>query len=146
MIEPELTVRESEWVMDVLDMFELLESSYQALTDAERASLGESAERSVAFGGFDMNDRLESRLLGYAQHLIDEGKWEPLAKYFGRDRDYGNSHSRRYDVYDRMLEVFLPIWKAKLKEGAGTFDRDVYQLNVDQIGRILAARVHPSRR
>lgn len=143
-IEPELTRRESAWVMDVLDMFECLEWSYEALTDAERATLGEGAGHRVAFSGFDMNDRLESRLLGYAQHLIDEGKWASLAKYF--DHDHGNSHSRRYDVYDRMLEVFLPIWKVKLQEGARTFDRDVYQLDVDQIGRILAGRVHPSRR
>lgn len=132
--------------MDVLDMFERLEWSYQALTDAERATLGEGAEHLVTFGGFDMNDRLESRLLGYAQHLIDEDKWASLARHFGRDHDHDNSHSRRYDLYDRMLEMFLPIWKAKLEEGARTFRREVYQLDVDQIGRILAAHVHPSRR
>lgn len=144
-IEPELSRRESDWVMDVLEMFNNLESSFQILTDAERAFLGEHAEHRVTFRGFDLNDRLESRLLGYARHQIEQGKWETLAKHFDRDRDRGNSHSPRYDVYDRMLEVYRPIWKAKLRE-ADTFDREAYQFKVEEISRIIAAAVHPSRR
>lgn len=143
-IEPELSRRESDWVQDVLEMFENLESSFHALTATERTSLGEHAEHRVTFDGFDLNDRLESRLLGYTNYLIAQGRWEPLAKHLTRDR--GNSHSPRYDVYDRMREVYLPIWKIKLREGAHTFDRSAHHFDVDEIGRIIAAAVHPSRR
>jgi uncharacterized protein YfbU (UPF0304 family) len=136
-IEPELSRRESNWVIDVLVMFEELESSFHSLTEAERANLGQYAEHSVTFGGFDMNDRLERRLLGYAQHLINQGRFESLARHFTRDG--GNSRMERYDVYDRMLEVFRPLSSARRRGASRNFDPKAWQFTADEISRVIAA-------
>lgn len=143
-IEPELSTREAEFVMDVLDMFERLEDSYNELTDAEREHLGQHGQYAVRFRGFDANHRRESRLLGYARHLIEDGRWESLAVYFTREHSHGNSHHQTYGTYERMREVFMPIWKQKLR--AGTGNRSDYLLDADQIAQVLRAAIHPSNR
>lgn len=141
-IEPELSRRESAFVMDVLDMFTRLEHSYSQLSAADRKSLGEHAQFRLQFRGFDLNDRLEGRLYSYARHLIDEGKWQMMAKYFTDAHDRGNSHGPTFDTYSRMLEEFLPIWKSKVQE----MRPDGYDLSVEEIRRVVDAAVHPDNR
>jgi uncharacterized protein YfbU (UPF0304 family) len=61
------------------------------------------AERAVRFDGFDLNHRLETRLLLFARHLAEQGKWEQLTTYFDDQHERGNSHHRTIDAYERML-------------------------------------------
>lgn len=137
-IEPELSAEESAFVMDVLDMFTMLEESLADLAGPERQSLGADAQHGVTFPGFDLNDRRESRLLGYARYLVDQRRWPPMAKHLN-NREQGNSHMPRYDVYARMLKVFNPIKQAKFEQtriGQG----NGYNLSADEIRRVLDAR------
>jgi hypothetical protein len=58
-IEPELSRRETGLVMDILDMFTQLESSYGQLSEPDRESIGRWADHAVRYDGFDLNHRLE---------------------------------------------------------------------------------------
>lgn len=144
MVESELSRKETAFVMDVLDMFEALEESYAKLSKSEQASLGEYADLSVTFRGFDANSRREGRLRTYAQRLIDEGRWEALADRFDRAHDRGNSHHPMADRYERMVVEFNPLWREKLRHASG--NRDAYILSRDEIARVIGAAVHPSNR
>lgn len=136
-IHSELPKRDCGLVMDVLDMFDQLETAFLRLDDAERASLGEHADYAVRFRGFDANDSYESSLRTYAQHLIADGRWTSLAYHFEDDapHDRGNSHMPTIDTYRRMLDAFTPLSRGRMR-----------MLNRDEIAKVLAARVHPSNR
>ncbi len=137
----ELSHSEAELVMDILDMFTQLEWSYGKLSDAERDALGESSARDVRFFGFDLNSARESRLLGYARHLIEQDKWETLARYFDDQHERGNSHtSASLPTYLRMLAEFRPIWRTKVRAMTG------FGLSPEEIRRITDASVHPDHR
>lgn len=144
-IEPELSRSETGLVMDVLDMFTQLEFSYKQLDDSAREALGEWASHAVRFGGFDLNHRLEGRLLYFARHLIAQDKWENLAVYFDDEHERGNSHHPTIATYERMLEEFNPIWRQKLR-AAGSGSSGSYALTADEIGRVANAMIHPDNR
>jgi uncharacterized protein YfbU (UPF0304 family) len=144
MIETELSRQETAFVMDVLDMFEALEASFPKLSEAEQKSLGEYADFSVTFRGFDANSRREGRLRTYAQRLIEEGRWAALADRFDRAHDRGNSHHPMAERYERMVAEFNPMWREKLRLAGGR--RDAYLLSRDELAKVLAAEVHPSNR
>lgn len=143
----ELTRRDSGLVLDILDMFRFVSVSVEHLGAEDRAALGDNTLRGLEFDGFDGNDSYESALLDYAQDLIKRGKWSMLAKYFeaGHPYDGGNSHHTAVPAYRRMLEVYEPIWREKLRadrhDGPGVFD-----LSRDELARVAAARMHPSWR
>lgn len=143
-IEPELSPRETEFVMDVLDMFTQLDWSYGELPTAQRDELGTDTPWQIRFAGFDLNNRREGRLCQYARHLIDDDKWERLAVYFDDKHERGNSHMPTYATYTRMLEVFQPIWKRKIREGS--HGATGMLLTVDEIRKITEARIHPTNR
>jgi uncharacterized protein len=99
--------------MDILDMFTQLESSYGQLSEPDRESIGRWAEHAVRYDGFDLNHRLEGRLLMFARHLIEQRKWQQLTTYFDDQHKRGNSHHRTIEAYERMLEEFNPICETK---------------------------------
>ena len=143
----ELPRRDSGLVLDILDMFRFVGASVEHLGAEDRAALGDDTLRGLEFDGFDGNDAYESALLDYAHDLINRGKWSMLAKYFEPDYPYdgGNSHHTALPTYRRMLDVYEPIWREKLRadrhDGPGAFD-----LSRDELARVAAARIHPSRR
>lgn len=143
----ELPRRDSGLVLDILDMFRFVGVSVDHLGAEDRAALGDETLRGLEFDGFDGNDSYESALLDYAHDLIKRGKWSMLAKYFesGHPYDGGNSHHTAVPAYRRMLDVYEPIWREKLRadrhDGPGAFD-----LSRDELARVAAARMHPSRR
>jgi uncharacterized protein YfbU (UPF0304 family) len=139
-IDAELSRREAELVMNILDMCFRLEWSYKQLAPPQQKSLGKRAERAVQFFGFDLNSRFESRLLRYARHLIDQDRWTELAVYFDDRHERGNSHMPSVPIYERMLAEFDPIWRHKVREAGD------YQLSVEEIKQVLDARVHPDNR
>lgn len=144
-IQAELPRRDAGLVVDILEMFHFLEWSYGQLSDAEREELGSSVARTVVFRGFDFNNRREGRLAGYAQHLIDQGKWESQAKYFDNNNDRGNSHFPTLALYERMLEEFNPIWREKTRSHSRK-ERSSYNLTASEIMRVADAAVHPDNR
>lgn len=142
MIEPELTLREGSLLVDILQMFTMLELSLSTLTSDELASLGDDAERRLTFRGFDGNDRQESRLSTYAEFLIRDGRWGGLADRFDDKHDRGNSHMPMLAIYQRMLTVWKPLWNRKMSRMGGANDR----LSVDDLREILTARLRPTDR
>lgn len=144
-LDPELSRRESGLVMDILDMFTQLEWSYGKLRDADRTALGEWAEEAAQFSGFDANHRLEGRLLTYARHLIERGKWKTLAGHFDVTNDHGNSHYPTIEKYERMLEEFNPIWRDKLRN-LPSGGRESRLLTAAEIRQVIGAAIHPDKR
>jgi uncharacterized protein YfbU (UPF0304 family) len=141
-VEPGLTARDCELVHDILDMFSLLGSSVNKLDPRAVTSLGEDAMAMLAFGGFDGNDSLESRMSGYVNYLLATGRWTNLAASFDQ-HDGGNSHRRTLPTYRRMLEAYKPLFKAKTGRG---FSPEHYLLNVDELAAVAQAAIHPGNR
>lgn len=117
------------FVANVLDMWELLERSYAALTLPQRAQLERNAELSeggVQILGFDGNS--ESDLRSIASIFIDDlGRWNHFA---GRGL---NSHGGTAPMHRRMLEAFRHV----TANGYGL-------LNVDDLTEVMNARIHPA--
>jgi uncharacterized protein YfbU (UPF0304 family) len=116
---------------DVLDMWYLLEASYEKLSPAEKERVvteGELSRKELKFDGFDANNEEH---YGIARFLIhDLGRFST----FG-ERDI-NSHFPSIEMYRRMLAVFKP-----LRQGLG---REL--LTAAQLIDVLNARVHPDYR
>ncbi|MBV9932073.1 MAG: YfbU family protein [Alphaproteobacteria bacterium] len=96
-------------VVDVLQMWSILQDSFEALDEAGRRRVGAAAPlaaEGVVFPGFDGN--YESEYLGIAEFLLRD------LKHFGRlgARTPGlNSHWPMLDAYRAMLNVFEPLAK-----------------------------------
>lgn len=142
-IEPELSKQHTGTVNDILDMFHNIETSIANLSADERDSLGDSVNHALRFAGFDANDRLESRMLTYARHLIDTGRWASMKPHFapGMRTDGGNSHAPLLSSYLRMLRAWKPVRAAKLADDGWNFD-----LTRDELAALVAARRHPDAR
>jgi uncharacterized protein YfbU (UPF0304 family) len=121
-LQEELSEATSEHVLDILQLYELLQASYRDLADKEGLT-----ERDVAFEGFDGNNECE--MLTFAQALIEDGRYVHV---LGEKAQ--NSHSRTTEVYGRMLSC----WRAMGEP------HDL--LSADQIRQILAERIHPVHR
>ena len=145
-VERELSRAESAFVMDVLDMFDRLEWSYERLDVRAKKALGSHASYSVHFRGFDLNDRLEGRYHSFARYLIDSGRWERLAVYFDDQHERGNSHFPTLEVYSRMLEEFNPLWREKVRAADYRVDADLYALTAEEVRRVTDAAIHPDNR
>ena len=141
-VDSGLTVRDCELVHDILDMFSLLGSSVDKLGSAAGDRLGQDAMALLAFRGFDLNDPLEGAMLGYARYLLATGRWTSLAGYFDK-HDGGDSHRRNLPAYQRMLEVYQPLFKAKAGRG---FTPEHYLLDSDELAQVAQAAVHPDNR
>jgi uncharacterized protein YfbU (UPF0304 family) len=112
-------------VLDVLEMWEMLEHSYNRLQAADREKVKAEAKPSgydVRFNGFDGNH--ETEYMAAAMVLIDD--LDRFSLFKGRDL---NSHMPFLGTYRRMLVVYRSIRHAH--------DFDV--LNAEQIIAILNA-------
>lgn len=123
-ISPVLDEATKNHVLDTLDMFGALETSYRDFNVEEKAGIN---ERNITFEGFDFNN--ETEMYSFATALAEEGRFSPVLT---KDR-YLNSHSPTYEVYGRMIRE----WKAMGKP---------YLMNSAQVSQIAAARVHPAYR
>lgn len=113
-------------VLDILDMWDLIEMSYEELSAAEKSELAVKAEpfgKNVRFKGFDGNNETEH--FGIADFLIN--KLDRFSRFKGRDL---NSHAQSLTVYARMNKVFEPIRN----------DLDGRGLDVDELAAILNAK------
>jgi uncharacterized protein YfbU (UPF0304 family) len=119
-------------VQDILEMWELLETSYKRLQPADKARVEKEAEpfgSHVQFRGFDGNK--ETEYMGTAGFLVND--FERFSTFKGRDL---NSHAPSLDSYRRMLTVFQPL----------RYSHDFDLLNAEQIINILKERTHPENR
>lgn len=137
---PELNPRHCDFVMDVLDMFRIALYSINEL-QKEGAEVDESLQRALTFAGFDHNDPLESQMSDYVRFLVKDDKWTEQEDFvLGRER--GNSHHQTIPVYSRMLTVYREVKQHKTNQAG----RRSYLLSEEELKKIAAARIHPSRR
>lgn len=127
-LRPEVPYGLSEELFGILDMFQILRNSFAALSEEEKEGI---EERDISFRGFDLNDRLESPLVGYVDYLFADDRYVELKEPLARFSDGGNSHSPRLEVYRRMHRYFVPIWRQH-------FDGS-YMLGAEEIKRIVSA-------
>lgn len=121
-----------QFVVDTLDMWDLLESAYERLDKKEKARVELEAEpfgKSPKFGGFDGNN--EGRHMSIARFMVEKmGRWPRF-----KNREM-NAHHPTLETHARMLAVFLPM-RSKLAGGS---------MSVVQIIAVLNEKTHPTMR
>lgn len=120
-------------VVDILDMWDFIEGSYEKLDAQQKAQLEKDVEifgTDPKFSGFDGNNETEH--MGVARFLIDDMR--RFSRFKGRELNSHMPTSR--ESYRRMLDVFLPM-RTTLHGG---------QMSAFQLTAVLSERTHPSRR
>lgn len=135
-IEQELSSRDCTRVMDILDMYRMLDYS---IREADPPVSIELAHQ-LRFEGFDFNDPLEGHMADYVDYLLSQGRWEERRPDLDRT-DNGNSHSPMLETYLRMLTAFRRIMDSR-----PPISRWRGPLAVEDLQAIADARVHPTRR
>lgn len=119
-------------VLDILEMWSVIETSYAQLSPEQQGWVEKEAEPFGAnpkFPGFDGNN--ETEYMGTASFLVNE--LDRFEEFKGRSF---NSHFPSIEAYRRMLSVFGPIYR----------DSGFGQLSPQDIVDILKERVHPENR
>lgn len=120
--------RRVRFVVDVLEMWSLIEEAFEKLDESDRkrlaAVVGPLGE-DVEFPGFDGNE--ESEHLGIARFLVED--LERFTRFREGHRDL-NSHCPTLDRYAAMLKVFEPIRKTLVGR----------RLTPDELAALLGAR------
>ena len=118
-------------VVDILEMWNAIEVSYEQLSQEERERVAAEAEpfgRNPRFPGIDLNTETEH--YSVATMLIDHlGRF---SRFRGRDLQ---SHHPVLEAYRRMLKVYIPLR-----------DNEQLPLSADNLIAILQEQVHPSNR
>lgn len=140
-IRPELSLEDTRFVVDVLNMFRVLTASVAALRQGS-AEADWAHRYEFEFIGFDGNDPRESRLRTWARYLISDRQWAELNDVFS-EHDDGNSHSPMAAVYARMLDEYNRIQATR--RGVYTQPADML-MSADELGRVARAWVHPDNR
>lgn len=141
-IYPELSARDSAFVLDVLDLFRIATFSIRKLKDAG-VDIDDELARDLQFDGFDANDSREGHMLSYARYLVNEDRWSELSYAFSQKNDRGNSHALHADMYQRMLDEHASI---KVEKGSERMRHDSYLLSLDDLKRLADSQVHPENR
>lgn len=120
-------------VVDTIDMFEILQYTYDNLNEQDKLDVAAQVEHfnpdyALKFSGFDGNN--EGRYMGIARLL-------EMMRRSAKGDLTKNSHSPRVEVYRRMLEVFLPARDAWIHDVG---------ISKEALIETLNARVHPANR
>jgi uncharacterized protein YfbU (UPF0304 family) len=139
-ITPELSKRDSQRVMDILDMYRRIDYS---LAQFEKAGTSVDADlaQALRYIGFDHNDALEGRMADYVKHLIENNRWTERAEFVNGPTG-GDSHSRVLETYTRMLAEYHRI---TVRRGTDS-GRDGYLLSKDELKAIAAERIDQENR
>ncbi|MFJ5537449.1 YfbU family protein [Vreelandella titanicae] len=119
-------------VLDILDMWSMIERSYENLSNESKVFVEKEASpfgKDPKFPGFDGNN--ETEYMGTASFLVND--LDRFEEFKGRDF---NSHCPSIDSYRRMLSVFKPLLK----------NLNFQPLSAQNIVDILKERVHPDNR
>lgn len=139
--ETELSKRESERVIDILDMFRIITFSIQRL-EKDGTSVDENLSHGLRFRGFDHNDSLEGHMARYVEFLTRDGEhWTELLPQIA-ESDNGNSHMPVLEVYLRLLKEYRRIMDGRKNR----YTPDAYLLSLDELQRLSAAQIHPAKR
>lgn len=119
-------------VVDTLDMWDLIETSYEKFSDIERKNLAANVKHfgnDPKFIGYDGNN--ESEYFSIARFIVND------MKRFTRFTDRGlNSHVPMVDAYRRMVRVFEPI----------RVGRSGRLMTADEVASLLVELTHPENR
>ncbi|MFP1880409.1 YfbU family protein [Lonsdalea quercina] len=130
--EGQETPESVKYVLDILQMWSIIEYSYSELSEEDKTILQRDAAlfgNNPRFKGFDGNN--ESELLVAAEFIIN--KLDRFHEFKGR---YLNSHATSVDGYDRMLKVFNKVFESNMGQ----------PLSLEQLTAILLEIKHPSNR
>ncbi|WP_311568389.1 YfbU family protein [Photobacterium arenosum] len=124
------TEEQLTFVIDVLDMYDALEASYERFTDEECQLIADETqtEEPTRFPGFDGNN--EFAYLSIAKFMVQDME-DRFTRFRGR---IVNSHMPTTAIYERMLEVYRPLRP------------DGFPLTPQAVIAILRARIHPDNR
>jgi uncharacterized protein YfbU (UPF0304 family) len=115
-LQPDLDDDKAEFVVDILDIYSAMRSSYRDLEDQSGVDADD-----VKFPGFDGNN--EAELLVFADALLKHRRFEDTLRKHGN-----NSHMPTVDGYRRMIQTW---------EDMG---RPTYPYSKEQIQELLEAR------
>lgn len=105
------TKEDVSFVVDVLDMWDFIETAHRDLSETDKARIAKEVNgKAVRFRGFDANDHHEAVLFSIGRFLVEDLK--RFTSTF-KNRDF-NSHFPMVQTYRRMLRVFEPIRKTLL--------------------------------
>lgn len=119
-------------VLDILDMWSMIERSYENLSNESKEFVEKEASpfgKDPKFPGFDGNN--ETEYMGTASFLVND--LDRFEEFKGRNF---NSHCPSIDSYRRMLSVFKPLLQ----------NLNFRPLSAQNIVDILKERVHPDNR
>lgn len=134
-LDRELPLIQCQSVWDVLDLFRTIKASLSKFTAKQR---NQFSGHETEFAGFDANSPEESRLLGYAQYLIADGRWRELSEYFDDKHENGNSHHTTLPRYRAMVSKWHQIQRDKRRSKVVIGFEDLF-LSPDEIEMILEA-------
>lgn len=117
-----MSSRESQFVLDVLDMFEALRDF--VLANGMPAGV---AQADLYFAGFDGNH--ESKLLAYAEFFCTKQDSPRFQSIVDGSFDF-NSHCPMAETYKRMLDAWKELQRPR-------------PLAIDHVCKIVGARVYP---
>jgi uncharacterized protein YfbU (UPF0304 family) len=119
-------------ILDILEMWNLIEYSYSELSEQDKLKLEVDAKpfgKNPKFPGFDGNN--ESEYMGMASFIVNElNRFEDF-----KGRSF-NSHAPSLDGHRRMLSVFNDVRK----------NMDFGPLPESSLAKILKERIHPENR
>lgn len=139
-LRTELSKRDCDRVSDILQMFRIITYSIDHIAE-DGTPVDQTLARQLEFEGFDHNDALESHMATYVKYQMRDDRWSELQPQVER-HDSGNSHSRRLDIYMRMLGEYRRIMDSR-ERGLDRFD---HLLTLGELQQIADARIHPSNR
>ena len=119
-------------VLDILDMWSMIEKSYEDFSSEEKDWVEREAApfgKNPKFPGFDGNN--ESEYMGTASFLVND--LDRFEEFKGRSF---NSHAPSIDVYRRMLTAFKPIAR----------NLNFQPLSPQDMVDILKEKTHPENR
>ena len=117
------------FVVDVLDMWSILEEEFEKLSDDDKAKLAAKVDpfgKNVRFPGFDGNE--EGEYHSIANFLINDLK---RFSHFNDPKRTLNSHHPTLETYGKMYRAFEPIRKTLV------FGKN---MTVDQMATVINAR------
>lgn len=132
-LDRQLTEPQCRLVWDILDLYRAIRASLARFDDTTRAQF---SPYETDFPGFDVQAPDESPLLGYARHLIADGRWSDLADRFDASNDHGNSHSPRLANYKAMVTRWHQIQREKRNISSGGA-LDAYLLSAVELESVL---------
>ncbi|MFJ5428982.1 YfbU family protein [Pectobacterium actinidiae] len=131
----EETPHDVKLFVDTYDMYDILKYTYDRFSDEDKTEVSGAIshfneKHSLSFPGFDGNNE--------TQYLTIGSLLKTMGRFTGKEDLTKNSHMRSVEIYQRMLEVFLPARANQWTHNVG--------ITKDAFINTLNARIHPENR